>query len=210
MVHFDPKTGVAGIRLATASDEDDIFALLLLLHGENGIFTVNPNKVRLGIRYATQRQGAIIFVNEGPKVFATLGLMIVQDWYSDDEYLCERWNFVHPDHRRTDYARRLIEQAKWSSEYFRAHGKRMPLLIGINSCIRTEAKVRLYARHMPCIGATFMYGEPPAPLFAERVRAESANVEEMNRKAHRERSREVVPLVETILKLSCARAKADV
>ena len=202
---YDPKTGVPGIRLATPSDEDEIFALLLLLHAENGIFSLNPAKVRLGIQYATQRQGGIIYVNQGPRVVASLALAIAQDWYSDDEYLSERWNFVHPDHRRTDWARRLIEQAKWSSEYFRAHGKRMPLQIGINSCIRTEAKIRLYARHMPCIGAYFMYGEPPQSAFASKVRAESANVEEMNRKAHRERSREVVPVVETIIKLS-ARA----
>ncbi len=199
---YDLKTGVPGIRLATVRDEDEIFALLLMLHAENGIFTVNPNKVRLGIQYATQRQGAIIYVNEGPQVIATLGLCIVQDWYSDDEYLSERWNYVHPDHRRTDYARRLIEQAKWSSEYFRAHGKRMPLQIGINSCIRTEAKIRFYARHMPCIGAYFMYGEPPQSAFAAKVAAESVNVAEMNRKAHRERTREVVPVVETIIKLS--------
>ena len=59
---FDPKEGVPGVRLAKPSDEDQIFALLMLLHRENGMFSVNDTKVRDGIRWATERQGGIIWV----------------------------------------------------------------------------------------------------------------------------------------------------
>ena len=158
------------MRFATPQDEDQIFALLMLLHSENGWFSVNDEKVRDGIKVATRRKGGFIWViDEGwiaperPRVVATLGMLIVSDWWSDDEYLLERWNFVHPKYRKSNYARMLIEQAKWTSDLMK-----LPVQVGINSLDRTEGKVRLYARHMPCVGAFFMYG--PIPRQNEKMR----------------------------------------
>jgi hypothetical protein len=198
---YHPETGVPGVRFATPEDEDQIFALLMLLHSENGWFSVNDEKVRKGIQIATRRKGGFIWViDEGwfapgrPRVVATLGMLIVADWYSDDEYLLERWNFVHPKYRKSNYARKLIEQAKWTSDLMK-----LPVQVGINSLDRTEGKVRLYARHMPCVGAFFMYGT--IPRQNEKMRAEARRIEELNKKAHTERTREVVPVVETILRV---------
>lgn len=201
---FDLESGVPGVRLATKADEGEIFALLLMLHAENSMFGLNPDKVLCGIQWATERKGGVIYVIEdNGRIVASLGMTIAADWYSDDEYLMERWNFVHPDYRKSDYARKLLEQGKWSYEWFKAKtGKQMPFQCGINSFDRTEAKIRLYARHMPCIGAYFMYGEPPRPVAAEKARAEVANVEAQIKKAKKERTREVRPVVETILRLS--------
>ncbi len=192
---YHPETGVPGVRFATPADEDQIFALLLMLHSENGMFGVNDTKVRDGIKVATRRKGGFIWViDEGGRVVATLGMLIVTDWYSDDEYLLERWNFVHPKYRKSNYARMLIEQAKWTSNLMK-----LPVQVGINSFARTEGKVRLYARHMPCVGAFFMYGT--IPRQNEKMREEARRIEELNKKAHTERSREVVPVVETILRV---------
>src|SRR5262245_28577415 len=198
--YTDINKGVEGLRFAVPSDEEDIFNLLLMLHNENGIFSVNPQKVRAGIQYATQRQGGLIFVNEGPRVVATLGLAVAMEWYTDEEYLCERWNYVHPEHRRSNYARMLLEQAKWVSDWFASKGKKLPLQIGINSCERTEAKVRLYARHLPCIGAYFVYGEATQKAFDHGVRERAKEVEQTN--LHNGRT---VPLVKTILRASAGR-----
>jgi GNAT superfamily N-acetyltransferase len=205
-VQYDIDSGVPGVRLATPADEAQLFALLLMLHKENGMFGLNPDKVVAGIQWATKRQGGIIFcIDEGSKLVASLGMCVTSDWYSDDEYLLERWNYVHPEHRRSDYARKLIEQAKWTHTWFKRQGFNMPFQCGINSFDRTEAKVRLYARHMPCIGAFFMYGEPPFSLAqAEKYREEVRRIEEMNRKVSGmpvPENRRVVPLVETILKV---------
>ena len=194
-VFYHPETGVPGVRFATPADEDQIFALLLLLHSENGMFGVNDTKVREGIKIATRRKGGFIWViDEGGRVVATMGMLIVTDWYSDDEYLLERWNFVHPKYRKSNYARMLIEQAKWTSNLMK-----LPVQVGINSFDRTEGKVRLYARHMVCVGAFFMYGL--IPRQNEKMREEARRIEELNKKAHTERTREVVPLVETILRV---------
>lgn len=190
--------------MATAADEDQIFTLLLLLHSENGLFGLVEEKVRWGIRYATNRQGGIIWVvNEGARIVGSLGMLITTDWYSNDEYLLERWNYVHPRYRRSDYARKLLEQAKWTSQWFSNEAKKkgrnpVPFQCGINSFDRTEAKVRMYARVMPCIGAFFMYGE--LPLKNDKMLAAMDEVTEYGVKAQREHSREVVPLVETILR----------
>lgn len=198
---YDIESGVPGVRLATKKDEGEIFGLLVMLHAENAMFSMNKDKVLAGIQHATERRGGVIFViDEGPRVVATLGMLITTDWYSDDEYLLERWNFVHPDYRRSDYARRLIEQGKWSSDWFKAKGQLMPFQCGINSFHRTEAKIRMYARHMVCIGGYFMFGTPPrqAELMAPMIK----DIEDMNLKSRHERSREVVPTVETLIRVS--------
>jgi hypothetical protein len=210
---FDLKSGVPGVRLALPADEEDIFSLLLLLHSENGMFGLNEDKVRVGIRYATRREGGIIFcIDEGRRVVASLGMMITTDWYSDDPYLLERWNYVHPECRQSDYARRLLEQGKWAHAWFKQSGMNMPFQCGINSFDRTEAKIRLYARHMVCIGAYFMWGEPPILAAAKKYRKRALEIDELQRSirglpAHE--NRKVVPVVETIIQLS-QRERGDV
>jgi GNAT superfamily N-acetyltransferase len=213
-VLYDLESGVPGVRCATADDETDLFILLLLLHRENGIFGLNEEKVIKGIRYATGREGGIIFCIDEDQaqphssdnhVVASLGMCVTTDWYSDDPYLLERWNYVHPEHRRSDYARKLLEQAKWSHHWFKQPERdaplNMPFQCGINSFDRTEAKVRLYARHMPCIGACFLYGAPP--LQADKYQKSMREIEDMARRIRglpSPQNRKVVPLVETILR----------
>lgn len=164
MTLYTIKDGVPGVRFATRADEAAIFALLCTMHSEMAFFGMNPAKVIEGIRLGTERRGGVIFViEENNRIVASLGAVLVSDWYSDDFFWLERWNYVHPKHRKGhDYARKLIEQGKWLSDWFlKEKGQRIPFQVGINSLDRTRAKIRLYARHMPCIGAYFMWGEPP-------------------------------------------------
>lgn len=201
---YDPKEGVPGVRLAAKKDEGEIFALLLMLHAENGMYRLNKDKVIAGIQMATDRKGAIIYVIEADnRVVASLGMVIVADWYSNDEYLAERWNFVHPEYRKSNYARMLLEQGKWTYEFFKKGGRQMPFQCGINSFDRTEAKVRMYARHMPCVGAWFMFGEPTGERAAEQYRDELEKIDELNKKIRRERidHKTVRPVIETILRV---------
>jgi GNAT superfamily N-acetyltransferase len=203
-VFYDIKSGVPGVRLAEKKDEGEIFGLLVMLHAENALFSMNRDKVIRGIQYATERQGGIIFVvDEGPRVVATLGMSIVSDWYSDDEYLLERWNYVHPDYRRSEYGRMLLEQSKWAHDWFAREGALLPFMCGINSFHRTESKIRLYARHMPCIGAYFMYGL--APRQQELIKQEMRAIEEQTRKSNSAHVHTVRPAVETLIHVSKRR-----
>ena len=203
---YDIESGVPGVRLATKSDEGELFALLLMLHAENGLFSLNRDKVVLGIQHATERRGGVIYcIEEDRRVVATLGMSIACDWYSDDEYLLERWNFVHPDYRRSDYGQRLIEQSKWASDWFKAQGKLMPFMCGIISLHRTESKIRLYARRMACVGAFFLYGATPRQ--DDDVRREMRRIEEARKTRDGNGDRAVVPAVETLIRVSKREAE---
>lgn len=205
----DPDTGLLpGVRLATPVDEPAVFELLMMLHAEMGFFSLNKEKVAAGIKWATEGRGGFVFcINEDNRVVATLGMLLTTDWYTDDEFLLERWNYVHPHYRRSDYARKMLEQAKATSDWFtrsaRKDGRNDVLFMcGINSFERTEAKVRLYARTIPCIGAYFLYGEPPAPVQAKKYRAAAREIETYRKRdGGPSENRLVVPLVETILRV---------
>jgi len=196
--------GVPGVRYAEPRDEPQLFQLLCMLHEENAFFSMNPTKVKEGIRIGTERNLGLIFVIEEKRIIvATLGMVLASDWYSDDYFWLERWNFVHPDHRQgTQHARKLIEQAKWLSDWFKTQGRPIPVQVGINSLDRTRAKIRLYARHMPCIGAYFMWGSPP--INAEKMRAAQNEVDKESQISGHDRSRvlHVHPNAETALQVS--------
>jgi hypothetical protein len=194
--------GVPGVRFATPADEIEIFGLLCMMHSEMAFFNMNPAKVMEGIQFATQRKGGVIFViEERNRIVASLGAVLVCDWYSDDYYWLERWNYVHPEHRQgNNHARKLIEQAKWLSDWFKSKGDPKPFQVGINSLDRTQAKIRLYARHMPCIGAYFMWGEPPR--HPEKMALAQQDVDEAAQVAGRNHSRAVHATTETVIRVS--------
>jgi GNAT superfamily N-acetyltransferase len=146
-------TTEAPVRTAVAADEEAIMALCRMLHEENGQFAMSEDKVRHALRQAFDRKGGIVGVIDGPNgLEGVIFLIIAQLWYSDAWMLEEMFNFVHPDHRRSRHAKRLIEYAKECSNHIG-----VPLMVGVLSNTRTEAKVRLYERMLPKSGAYFIY-----------------------------------------------------
>jgi hypothetical protein len=140
------------VRVATEKDESRIFEILCLAEKENAMFPMDEDKVIAFIRRATLKDGGIIgIVGEG-QAEATVGLIIEQAWYTTSWSLGERWNFVHPDFRKTDHVSKLIGFSKKCADELG-----LPLDIGILSNIRTEAKIRLYKRHFKFMGAFFSY-----------------------------------------------------
>lgn len=141
------------VRLAVPADEDKIVAMIKLLHDENGLFPLSERRVRDYMQRFFQKQGALIGVvgPEGDPV-GSIYLEIGQPYYSECWYLNEAWNFVHPDHRRSDYAKQLLGWAKKMST-----DMHLPLMIGIVSNHRTEAKVRLYEKQLEKAGAFFVW-----------------------------------------------------
>lgn len=139
--------------MATPQDENAIFKMLCLAQKENGIFPMNERKVRDFIRLATEHKGGIIGIIEGKNyIEASVGLVLENWWYTDEWSIGERWNFVHPNHRKSDHAKKLIEFSKWVADEMKLN-----LEMGVISNERTEAKVRLYRRQLPYAGAFFIY-----------------------------------------------------
>lgn len=156
------------VRTATPEDEAGIMGLARLVNSENGVFKMNEDKVLSVVRPSLYLQGGIIGVI-GPKDYleGLVVLRISQYWYSDVSFLEEMCVFVHPDYRaaKGGRARKLVEFAKKASEKLD-----MPLMIGILSNSRTDAKTKLYERQFGSpAGAFFLYGASTGTMPHQEV-----------------------------------------
>ncbi len=151
------------VRRALPADRDSIWDLYRLNHAENGLFRLCEPKVNWYLdrilhpeRIAPDDPGARGFIGViGPPTAleGLLMMMLGSYWYSDELYLEEYTNFVHPDHRKSNHAKTLLSWSKHMQQK-----TNIPLVIGIISNHRTEAKVRLYRRFLPEAGAFFLVG----------------------------------------------------
>lgn len=141
------------VRIATPADADQIFGLCEMIHDEIGHSPMDPDRVREHIRLATTGQDGIMgVIEEDGRVCGCIFLALMPIWYSKDWQLVELFNFVHPDHRRSDYAASLIAFAKGIAQQMN-----LMLMIGVTTNHRMEAKVRLYSRHLPKAGEFFIF-----------------------------------------------------
>lgn len=148
------------IRLAQPSDEPEILVNLQVMWRENGWRNLDLDRARATFGIAWSRKGAIFSVIGAPgHIRAMQFLMLCKHWYSNDDHLEEVFCWVHPDHRHSDYARLLLEHAKkCSDDLSKNAGYKIPLLIGVLTNRRMEAKVRLYRRFFgPPVGAFFLH-----------------------------------------------------
>ena len=148
------------VRLAHSGDAQEIWRLFLQGHKENGIFTLAPEKVQWFMNRVlyphlippgdTGPRGAIGVI--GPEgsleglVFVTIG----EFWYSSQKHIEEFIVYVDPECRRSGHAVALVD---WMKQQVELTG--LPLMTGIISNERTEAKCRLYRRMLPKLGEFF-------------------------------------------------------
>ena len=145
------------IRLGTPEDADAMLDLALRAWEENGIKGVNPEKMLGMIKPALYLgQGLVGLIGEPRgKIEGAVLLRTSQMWYSDEWMLEEKAIFVDPEFRsaKGGRARKLCEFSKKVADDLG-----IPLIIGVLSNHRTEAKVRLYERQFgPPAGAFFLY-----------------------------------------------------
>jgi len=152
------------IRLGTPADEEGMLQMALKAWEENGIKSVNPEKMLGMIKPALYLwQGLVGIIGEpGEKIEAAVLLRTSQMWYSDEWILEEKAIFVDPEFRimkgirsgqTLGHARTLCEFSKQTAEQLG-----LPLLIGVLSSHRTEAKIRLYEKSFGApSGAFFLY-----------------------------------------------------
>ena len=146
------------IRIAKPNDIDDIMELALAACEENGFVNPNPVKLLKEIYPALHRDHGIcgLIGVPGNKPEGAILLRIGEMWYSDHKVIEEKAIFIHPQYRNAKggRARRLCEFAKQIADSLN-----MPLMIGVLSNNRTEAKIRLYERQFGApAGAFFLYG----------------------------------------------------
>lgn len=145
------------IRVGTLDDLDPMMELALMACEENGFVNPNPVKLLEQIYSALAQDHGLIGIigKPGEKIEGAVLLRVSKMWYSDQDILEEKAIFIHPDYRNAKggRARRLVEFSKEASDYLK-----IPLIIGVLSNHRTEAKVRLYERQFgKASGAFFLY-----------------------------------------------------
>ena len=153
-------TAPSTVRLATPDDGQEIWRLFLMAHNENSLFHLAPEKVQwLLLRSLnpamipegdTGPRGIVGVIGPQGSLEALVFLIIGQFWYSHDRHLEELILYTDPEHRKSQHAQALIQ---WMKDRVEQTG--LPLMTGIMSNHRTEAKVRLYSRMLPKIGAFF-------------------------------------------------------
>lgn len=146
-----------GIRLGTPDDIHRMMDLALSACEENGFVDPNPHKLLHEIWAALNLDRGIVGIIEGDDgIFEGAVLLRIGDmWYSDRQVLEEKAIFIHPEYRsaKGGRARRLCS---FSKEVADSLG--IPLIIGVLSNHRTEAKIRLYERQFgKASGAFFLY-----------------------------------------------------
>ena len=141
------------VRLAIPKDEEKILDLLMLMHEENGLFEMDNDSVREMVRKVLNRENGIIGVIDAEEeIEAAVCLVIDKLWYAKTWCLNDVFNFVAPKYRRSTRAKSLISFAKSYSDQVG-----IPLLMGIVSNVRTEAKIKLLERQLQKAGAFFIY-----------------------------------------------------
>lgn len=146
------------VRVGTPEDLDEIMKIAMVAVEENGFLNPNPGKLASEIWPALHQDHGIVGVigEPGGLIEACVLLRIGQMWYSDTLVVEERAVFTHPEYRsaKGGRARKLCEFSKKVADDLG-----IPLIIGVLSNHRTEAKVRLYERQFgKPTGAFFLYG----------------------------------------------------
>lgn len=144
------------VRSVTPEDFPQLMELCNQLYKENGARNVDWGIVERVIIDGVNGKGGVIGVI-GPKGGDLTGMIYLRFssmWYSNEEILEELFCYVPETARRSSNAKSLIEFGMAASERLR-----IPLLIGIISNDKTEAKIRLYTRLLgKPAGAFFLYG----------------------------------------------------
>ena len=145
-------------------DANRIYDFLLNLNQENAVFALSEPKSRESIASCLDpKRGVVGIIDNGNGIEGCVGLRASQMWYSDDWFFDELWNYVHPDYRKSNHAKNLIEFAKWSS-----FNLNVPLVMGLVTKNKLLPKMRLYQRQLVQIGAYFVYGKQFDDMYQQR------------------------------------------
>lgn len=148
-------SGCPDVRLAVPEDLPGLLALMRVACAEDAQHEMDEERVLNMLRRYYDKQGAIIAViGEVGNPEAYLLMILDEIWYAKPGtlQLLELSLFVHPEYRKSDRAKQLMQFSKQASENLA-----VDLTIGVFSNSRTEAKIRLYQRQFKTVGAYFMY-----------------------------------------------------
>lgn len=151
------------VRIAVPADKEEIFRLLRAAHAESGLFNFDLPKVHWWIdrmlwpeRLAwddVAPRGLVGVIGDEGALEGLAFVVIGTIWYSSSPtHIEELTVYVEPQYRPQMHVSALIN---WMKE--QAKIANLPLMAGVVSTERTEAKIRLYSKEMPKVGAVFRF-----------------------------------------------------
>jgi hypothetical protein len=153
------------VRAATPEDRQEIWRLFLMAHNENSLFSLDEGKVNYFLDRALfpdlihpadeGPRAKIGVIGERGKLEGLAFVLVSEYWYSRDKHIEELIIYVDPEYRKSKHARSFISWLKTCSERLS-----IPVVTGVMSNERTEAKCALYRRMLPKIGEFFIWNHP--------------------------------------------------
>lgn len=151
------------VRLAGKNDDKRILDLCIFAHAEAGIGKLCIPEVSACIAKAcNQEAGFVIAIVDGPeRVEAMLLLHLDRFWYADPDdpmsyYYTDKMFYVHPLHRRSRHAIRLMQFAHWWEE---RTDPPMAVVLTLWPTARFEEKEKFFSRHGSKVASSFAMGE---------------------------------------------------
>lgn len=161
MAESEDKSDDLIIRLGTPADLDEVMKAAVEAIAEIGLVEPDPERLLQDVWPALNQDRGLVGIICKPNGKAEGGVLlrVGKMWYSNQDVLEERVIFIPPEFRTAKGGRatRLCEFSKKAAEDLG-----IPLLIGVMSSVRTEAKVRMYERQFgKPTGAVFLYNATP-------------------------------------------------
>lgn len=158
------------VRNPTAADHLEVWRMLMQDHNENGIFPMDASKVDWLIwrllnpdsiaPQDTGTRGVMGVIGPQGALEAVAAVVIASSWYSNHLCLNDLVVYVDPNYRHSGHAKALIE---WMKSQSTETG--IPLISGVVTKERTQAKCRLYQRQMPVKLGEYFLHEPKASIL---------------------------------------------
>jgi GNAT superfamily N-acetyltransferase len=152
------------IRLATTDDMDEVMKLAITACKENAFLNASAAALASEIWPALAGDHGLcpVIGKPGGAIEGLALLRIGAMWYAPDEVVLEeKCIFIYPEFRsaKGGRARKLVEFSKQAADQLG-----IPLIVGIMSNTKTEAKCRLYRRILgEPSGAFWLHGARAAP-----------------------------------------------
>lgn len=158
------KTNPTPNVVISGFDDEPALMDLLRLHAteERPEAAIDDVRIRNVLHRGLAQDLAIVGVIRGPnRIEGSVGIYVSSWWFSADAHCDALWLFVHPDHRRSNHLKSLVNYAKWAAD---ALG--YPLIYGIWRTPQTIRKAEHFERQMPVGGQFFMYRGQEGPAAA--------------------------------------------
>lgn len=145
MIDMHPEVRITRLRHDDARGLEYLVQLLCMLHAETPHAPLCVPKLRRHAQQVTRDGYVFVSVTPDMQMAGTVALEVDQPFFSEQDWLVDRWMFVHPACRRTPHAKMLLRAAKLT-----ARDLKMPLQMTVTGfgSARTAGKIRLFSREL--------------------------------------------------------------